>query len=51
MKSVTFTQAQIHALNLMSRIKTSGGLEKLRQQVEMFCAKQIEEENDLLCEK
>lgn len=51
MEAITFTPAQIHALNLMSRIKTSEGLEKLRQQVELFCAKQIEEEKDLPCEK
>lgn len=50
MEAITFTPAQLHVLNLMSRIRTSGGLEKLRQQVAAFCAKQIDEEMDQLWE-
>ncbi len=50
MEAITFTPAQLQIFNLMSHIKTTGGLEKLRQQLAAFYAKQIDEEMDLLWE-
>ena len=50
MEAITFTPAQLQIFNLMSHIKTTGGLEKLRQQLAEFYAKQIDEEMDQLWE-
>ncbi len=50
MEAITFTPAQLQIFNLMSHIKTTGGLEKLRQQLAAFYAKQIDEEMDQLWE-
>jgi hypothetical protein len=48
MEAITFTPAQVQVFNLMSHIKTAVGLEKLRQQLAAFYAKQIDEEMDEL---
>ena len=50
MEAITFTPAQIQVFNLVSHIKTAAGLEKLRQQLAAFYAKQIDEEMDALWE-
>ena len=50
MEAITFTPAQLQLFNLMSHIKTVAGLEKLRQQLAAFYAKQIDEEMDQLWE-
>ena len=50
MEAITFTPAQIQVFNLMSHIKTSVGLEQLRQQLAAFYAKQIDDEMDALWE-
>lgn len=50
MEAITFTPAQVQILNLVSRIRTTVGLEKLRQQLAAFYAKQIDEEMDALWE-
>ncbi len=50
METITFTPAQIQLLNLVSHIKTAVGLEKLREQLAAFYAKQIDEEMDALWE-
>ena len=50
MEAITFTPAQVQVFNLVSHIKTEGGLEKLRQQLAAFYAKQIDEEMDALWE-
>ena len=50
MEAITFTPAQLQLFNLMSHIKTVTGLEKLRQQLAAFYAKQIDEEMDQLWE-
>lgn len=50
MEAITFTPAQVQVFNLMSHIKTSMGLEKLRQQLAAFYAQQIDEEMDALWE-
>lgn len=50
MEAITFTPAQVQVLNLVSRIRTTVGLEKLRQQLAAFYAKQIDEEMDALWE-
>lgn len=44
METITFTPAQVQVFNMMSHIKTAMGLEKLRQQLAAFYAKQIDEE-------
>ncbi len=48
MEAITFTPAQVQVFNLVSHIKTSMGLEKLRQQLDAFYASQIDEEMDAL---
>ena len=48
MEAITFTPAQLQVFNLVSHIKTSTGLEKLRQQLAAFYASQIDEEMDAL---
>ena len=50
MEAITFTPAQVQVFNLVSHIKTAAGLEKLRQQLAAFYAKQIDEEMDALWE-
>ena len=50
METITFTPAQIQVFNLVSRIKTATGLEKLRKQLAAFYAQQIDEEMDALWE-
>ena len=44
METITFTPAQVQVFNMVSHIKTAMGLEKLRQQLAAFYAKQIDEE-------
>jgi len=50
MEAITFTPAQVQVLNLVSRIRTTVGLEKLRKQLAAFYAQQIDEEMDALSE-
>lgn len=50
MEAITFSPAQIHVFNLVSHIKSSIGLEKLRKQLAAFYAKQVDEEMDALWE-
>lgn len=50
MEAITFTPAQVQVFNLVSHIKTPAGLEKLRQQLAAFYAKQIDDEMDALWE-
>lgn len=50
MEAITFTPAQMQVFKLVSHIKTSVGLEKLRKQLAAFYAKQIDEEMDQLWE-
>ena len=50
MEAITFTPAQVQVFNMVSHIKTAMGLEKLRQQLAAFYAKQIDEEMDALWE-
>ena len=50
METITFTPAQVQVFNMVSHIKTAMGLEKLRQQLAAFYAKQIDEEMDALWE-
>ena len=48
MNSVTFNPAQIHILNMASRIKTEAGLQRCKEQMATFYAKLIDEEMDEL---
>ena len=50
MEAITFTPAQVQVFNLVSHIQTAVGLEKLRQQLASFYAKQIDDEMDQLWE-
>ncbi len=50
MEAITFTPAQVHVFNLVSHIKSDSGLEKLRQQLAAFYAKQVDDEMDQLWE-
>ena len=50
MEAITFTPAQVQVLNVVSRIRTTVGLEKLRKQLAAFYAQQIDEEMDALWE-
>ena len=50
MEAITFTPAQVQVFNLVSHIKTTAGLEKLRQQLAKFYANQIDDEMDTLWE-
>ena len=50
MEAITFSPAQMHVLNLMSRIKSAAGLEQLREQLTAFYAKQLDDELDVLWE-
>ena len=42
MEAITFSPAQLHVFNLVSHIKTAMGLEKLREQLAAFYAKQVD---------
>ena len=48
MNSVTFNPAQIHILNMASRIKTEAGLQRFKEQMATCYAKLIDEEMDEL---
>ena len=48
MNNVTFNPAQIHILNMASRIKTEVGLQRFKEQMANFYAKLIDEEMDEL---
>ena len=48
MEAITFSPAQVHVFNLVSHIKSVVGLEKLREQLAAFYAKQVDEEMDQL---
>lgn len=48
MHNVTFNPAQIHILNMASRIKTEAGLQRFKEQMATFYAKLIDEEMDEL---
>ncbi len=48
METITFSPAQVHVFNLVSHIKSALGLEKLREQLAAFYAKQIDDEMDAL---
>ena len=50
MEAITFSPAQIHVFNMVSRIKSASGLEQLRKQLAAFYAKQIDDEMDRLWE-
>ena len=50
METITFSPAQVHVFNLVSHIKTAMGLERLREQLAEFYAKQIDDEMDVLLE-
>lgn len=50
MEAITFSPAQVHVFNLVSHIKSSIGLEQLRQQLASFYAKQVDDEMDQLWE-
>ena len=50
MEAITFSPAQVHVFNLVSHIKSALGLEKLREQLAAFYAKQVDEEMDALWE-
>ncbi len=48
MNTVAFNPAQIHVLNMASRIKTEANLLRLKDQIAAFYAKLIDEEMDEL---
>lgn len=50
MEAITFSPAQVHVFNLVSHIKTALGLERLREQLTVFYAKQVDDELDALWE-
>ena len=50
MEAITFSPAQVHVFNLVSHIKSVVRLEKLREQLAAFYAKQVDEEMDQLWE-
>lgn len=50
MEAITFSPAQVHVFNLVSHIKSAGGLEQLREQLAAFYAKQVDDEMDALWE-
>lgn len=50
MEAITFSPAQVHVFNLVSHIKSSAGLEQLREQLATFYAKQVDDEMDALWE-
>ena len=50
MEAITFSPAQVHVFNLVSHIKSALGLEKLREQLADFYAKEVDNEMDALWE-
>ena len=50
MQAVTFTQGQIHVLNMVSHIKTEKTLELLKEQLSKFYAALVDAEMDELWE-
>lgn len=50
MQAVTFTPAQIHVLNMASRIKTKSSLDRLQEQLAKFYAELVDREMDELWE-
>lgn len=50
MEAITFTPAQVHVLNMASRIKTKRSLERLQDQLAKFYANLVDEEMDELWE-
>lgn len=50
MEAVTFNQAQMHVLNLLSHIKSEKALDELKDQLAAFYAKQVDDEMDNLWE-
>ena len=50
MQAVTFTQGQIHVLNMASHIKTEKTLELLKEQLSKFYAALVDAETDELWE-
>lgn len=50
METITFSPAQVHVFNLVSHIKSALGLEKLKDQLAAFYAKQVDDEMDALWE-
>jgi len=50
MEAITFSPAQVHVFNLVSHIKSTVGLERLRQQLANFYAQQVDDEMDQLWE-
>jgi hypothetical protein len=50
MERTVFNPAQLHLLNMLSHIHTDQGLDRLKNQLEAFYAKQIDTEMDKLWE-
>ncbi|MBO6026471.1 MAG: hypothetical protein J6P73_04415 [Bacteroidales bacterium] len=50
MEVITFSPAEIHVFNLVSHIKSAMGLERLKEQLAAYYAKQIDDEMDALWE-
>lgn len=50
MEAITFSPAQVHVFNLVSHIKSSVGLDQLREQLAAFYADKVDEEMDRLWE-
>jgi hypothetical protein len=48
METTVFNDAQLHVLNMASHIKTTANLNKLKDQLAKFYAKQIDEEMEQL---
>ena len=45
-----FNPAQLHVLNMMARVKTQEGMERLKEQLAAFYAQMIDDEMDALWE-
>ena len=50
METITFSPAQVHVFSLASHIKSALGLERLKEQLAAFYAKQVDDEMDALWE-
>ena len=50
MEAVTFTPAQVHVLNMASRMKTERSLERLQEQLAKFYAELVDQEMEELWE-
>ena len=50
MQAVTFTPAQVHVLNMVSRIKTERSLDRLQEQLAKFYAESVDQGMDDLWE-